>query len=645
MSKGRILAVDDERFFRVLYEDVLGAEGYSVTTAEDGARALALLEQNSFDLAILDVIMPGEDGVRVAERIKGRWPSVETLIITSLRDVKVAANAMQRGVSDFLTKPINPDELVGVVARLFGRCVAAQEHSRLLDENMYFLDSLGVYQRGLPILEELEIDAVGDAILDRLMAETSAQGGALWLPAEPAENDTDSLHLESVRGSVSPDRVGTEISWSGHPQALELVRGEPFIASDPDESAAEAEENQSRNPLYLPVAGEGTLLMLVKLQDKLGGSPFGPEDLRKVRMLAPLAATGLRNARAYSRLARRSLKDPETHAYDVDYFRNYLQAELLKSERFERRFSLVGLRFTNLTELRKSYQSKALRHHSDNLIRGVADAIRDIDLIGRSEKEEEFHVLLPETDYLGSVILQRRIGEAVKESNRRGAATFDVLLASVCYPRDGLSSKTLFNALDISLTRAQANLAMRGDFEDQTHWEMVSSLLASDEPPLAEKEHRGIRPEYASIRKGEFPETYFARLQQTILEEVERDPSVRGVAFLGVGDLDKQQPIFASPALDAKPALRVYALGAKGEAFETGEAPPQPENAWLSPLPVDDDQIRNYRFIVFLSEETAYAFYGQRIEGGLRAFHTADTRLVESFVFKLQQEYGVQFQL
>jgi CheY-like chemotaxis protein len=50
MSEGRILAVDDEHFFRVLYEDLLGGEGYDVTTAEDGAKALDLLERESFDV-------------------------------------------------------------------------------------------------------------------------------------------------------------------------------------------------------------------------------------------------------------------------------------------------------------------------------------------------------------------------------------------------------------------------------------------------------------------------------------------------------------------------------------------------------------------------------------------------------------------
>ncbi|MDP3938578.1 MAG: response regulator, partial [Deltaproteobacteria bacterium] len=237
MSRGRVLAVDDEHFFRVLYEDLLGAEGYTVTTAEDGAKALAELERAPYDVVILDVIMPGENGVRVGERIKEKWPAIEVLFVTSLRDVKVATSAMQRGASDFLTKPINPDELLAVVMRLFERQAVVQEHTRLLDENIFFLDSLGVYQRGLRILEKLDPDDTCEAILERLMAETSAQGGVLWLPAGESE---DRFLLRSVRGLVVTDQEPREISWTRHACAASLKTGKPFHADEREEGPAAA---------------------------------------------------------------------------------------------------------------------------------------------------------------------------------------------------------------------------------------------------------------------------------------------------------------------------------------------------------------------------------------------------------------------
>jgi hypothetical protein len=116
-----------------------------------------------------------------------------------------------------------------VVSRLFERKTAAREHHRLLDENIFYLESLGVVHRGLRILDTLDLDEVGEAILDRVLAETSAQGGILWLPTE---DQPDRLFLHTVRGLVSSEREPREISWSTHPLAPWFERGEP-VAEPP----------------------------------------------------------------------------------------------------------------------------------------------------------------------------------------------------------------------------------------------------------------------------------------------------------------------------------------------------------------------------------------------------------------------------
>jgi diguanylate cyclase (GGDEF)-like protein len=634
MSEGRILAVDDEHFFRVLYEDLLGGEGYDVTTAEDGAKALDLLERESFDVTILDVIMPGEDG----ERIKDRWPSMEILFVTSLRDVKVAATAMQRGASDFLTKPLNPDELLAVVARLFERRAVAEEHSRLLDENIFFLDSLGVYQRGVRILEKLDLDGVGDAILERLMAETSAQGGVLWLSTE---DNADRLRLHSVRGLVVADQEPKEISWSKHPHAASFERGLPFAVVEPEENSGDSDHLKLRNTLFVPF-GEGRApVLLAKLNEKVGGNQFDDVDLRKSRILESLAFTGIRNARAHNRLAQRSLKDAQTQAYEMEFFKSFLLAELQKSDRFHRSLSLLALRIANFRELQKSYQAPALRQHADAVVRSVAGAIRDIDLIGRPQ-EDEFYVLLPETDYLGSLILKRRISEALSESRTNGPAPLSVVVSSATFPRDGRTLKQLFYALKTRLMREQMNLYTRRGLSARSHWEVVSTLLASEKPPFPERERRGIRPEHASIRKGVFEEAFFLRLQEALLEEVERDPAARGLAYLGIGDLHARQPALAARAPEGEPATRIFALGVRDHLIDSIT---QHENTWVTCLPIDDERLSQHRFVLFLTEETAYAFYARRTEKGLQGFHTSDTGLVENLIFKLQREYDLQSQL
>lgn len=632
MSKGRILAVDDEHFFRVLYEDLLGGEGYAVTTAEDGARALELLDTETFDVVIMDVIMPGEDGVRVAERIKDKWPALEILFITSLRDVKVATSAMQRGASDFLTKPINPDELLAVIMRLFERRAVVEEHTRLLDENVYFLDSLGVYQRGLRIMEKLDPDELCEAILERLTAETSAQGGALWLAREEKRNR---LKLQSVRGLVVPDQEPGEISWSDHPSAELLKQGKPFFATDAQEAPDSGEPLRDRNTLFVPVLEEGEPVLLVRLTDKVGGNQFADEDLRKARLLEQLFLPALRNARAYTALARRSPKDDRTRAWDMDFFNGYIEAELQKSHRFKRKFSLLALRITNYADLRKRYDAKALREHADTVVLAVSGAVREIDLIGRLQ-DDEFYVLLPETDYFASLSLKKRISEALAESSRRGPAPLNVALAAVTYPGDGDSAKLLFHALRTGLLREQVGLDARRDGSADSHWDFVATLLASKKPGFPERERRGIRPENSTIRKGRFSMAFFIRLQECLVEEIGRDPHVNGITYVGLGELDREEPMLAARSGEERPATRIYAIGAPLDSSVL------PGDGWAAPVPVSDDHIRNHRFILFLSEDSAYAFYGRLDGEALQGFHTSDKGFVESLIFKLQEEYDLQ---
>jgi len=634
MGKARILAVDDEQFFRVLYEDLLGGEGYTVRTAEYGSAAIEMLERETFDLVVMDVIMPGEDGVRTAERIKDRWPDVEILLVTSLRDVKVAVNAMQRGASDFLTKPIDPDELRAVVARLSERRAVTREHSRLLDENIFFLDSLGVYQRGLKILEKLDLDEVCDALLERLLIETSAQGGVLWLPVE---DEPDRLTLHTARGLVAPEREPRDVSWSRHPLSDMFSRGEPFYETEHEDGLGEP----TFNAFYLPLLDHGLPGLLVKVTDKVEGSQFDVGDLRKARILGPLAVMGVRNARAHRRVARRSLRDPQTRAYDIEFFKSYLEAEIHKSSRFRRSFALLDFRITNLTELSKSMSRVRLKQQVDDLASGIAESIREIDLVGRLQ-EDEFYVLLPETDYLGSLVLKRRIAEFVKYPSGRDPSPLEVVITSVSFPRDGQSMKQLLRTMKTRLLREQGNAAMRRGMETRSHWEMVYTLLMADERETDLEEGAFAHREVPLIRRGQFPEAFFSRLQRAILDEIERDPVTRGIAYLGLGELGGKDPLLAEPYPEGVPATRIFALGAAEEDAGMSLAI---KNRWITPLTLSDEQIRGHRFALFLTEEMAYAFYARHAKGGLCAFHTADSGLVENLIFKLQKEYTLQFQL
>ncbi len=90
MPKGRILAVDDQRYFRELLEGLLSEEGYDVVTASSGEEALRILDQSHFDIVLTDLVMPGMDGNDLVHRVKERDPDQEIVVVTGVVDVKTA---------------------------------------------------------------------------------------------------------------------------------------------------------------------------------------------------------------------------------------------------------------------------------------------------------------------------------------------------------------------------------------------------------------------------------------------------------------------------------------------------------------------------------------------------------------------------
>jgi DNA-binding response OmpR family regulator len=120
MSK-MILVVDDEPNVRLSYRITLETEGYAVTEAHCGAKALDALAAGPFDLAILDLRMPEMDGLELLGEMRNRSYSTPSVIITAHGDVPHAVHAMKLGAIDFLQKPLTPEALRAVVTDILAR--------------------------------------------------------------------------------------------------------------------------------------------------------------------------------------------------------------------------------------------------------------------------------------------------------------------------------------------------------------------------------------------------------------------------------------------------------------------------------------------------------------------------------------------
>jgi DNA-binding NtrC family response regulator len=118
--RGTVLLVDDEAVVRAAVRAIL-EDTCEVLEAGDGAQALALLATHDVDLVMLDQRMPGDAGIDVLSRIKAIDPSVVVVLVTAVREVRTAVEAVKRGAYDYLTKPFDVADIVSVVDRAFDK--------------------------------------------------------------------------------------------------------------------------------------------------------------------------------------------------------------------------------------------------------------------------------------------------------------------------------------------------------------------------------------------------------------------------------------------------------------------------------------------------------------------------------------------
>jgi len=127
----RILVVDDEESIRRLIEKELGSVRRSVRTADSARQAFEIIEQQQFDVIVLDIRLPDGDGIELLEKFKQTLPDVEVILITGYGNVDNAVEAMKLGAYDYITKPFTLDRVELVVEKAYQR-VCLQRENRLL---------------------------------------------------------------------------------------------------------------------------------------------------------------------------------------------------------------------------------------------------------------------------------------------------------------------------------------------------------------------------------------------------------------------------------------------------------------------------------------------------------------------------------
>lgn len=123
MSEMKLLLVDDEERFLSTTKKLLAKKGYDTITAACGIEALEILQKHAIDVVILDVKMPGMNGMDIMKEIKKSHPRVEVILLTGHATVESALEGLKLGAFDYLMKPCDIDELLSKAQEAFEKAV------------------------------------------------------------------------------------------------------------------------------------------------------------------------------------------------------------------------------------------------------------------------------------------------------------------------------------------------------------------------------------------------------------------------------------------------------------------------------------------------------------------------------------------
>lgn len=164
----RILVVDDEGPVRSMISAALGRQGYDIQAASSGREAAELLDHNSFDLILTDIVMQDGNGIALLERVHSQQPHIPVVMVTAIHDIGVAIDLMRRGAYDYLLKPFEREHLMATVARALEHRQALRE-SRTYQQNLeqIVMARTEMLRQAMADLEhsyDITLEALGDAL-------------------------------------------------------------------------------------------------------------------------------------------------------------------------------------------------------------------------------------------------------------------------------------------------------------------------------------------------------------------------------------------------------------------------------------------------------------------------------------------------
>jgi two-component system cell cycle response regulator len=428
-----VLLVDDERFARTVYADYLRAAGYEVEVAADAEAALGLLGQRRFDVLLTDVILPGSSGLDLLAAAKELDPNLEVAVITALDKVDPAVRAMKSGASDYLVKPVTPEQLQLTVQR----CLSTRA---LLAENKSLRAHLTLFEAGQRIASTLDRDKLVPMALAAVASSCGSASAALleraqdgaWVlsGAHGLEYGPASELLALCRPAL--ERLGPEAS-----ARVDLLPGNLTVLAP--------------RAVLLPVTEDGAIVGAAAV---LVAGELDAPGAEAAAYLCRNLGLAIQNLGRLKQVEHLAYLDDLTHLYNT----RYLEVALDREIQGGRPFSVMFMDLDRFKDVNDKHGHLSGSRVLVEVARVLRSCVRDDDILVRYGGDE-YVILLVGIDSGGGLKVAERIRRAIEDHrflSREGARvriTASIGLAS--FPEHAREKAEILDLADRAMYRGK----------------------------------------------------------------------------------------------------------------------------------------------------------------------------------------------
>ena len=430
-----ILLVEDDRFFREMFSNLLQAEGYQVETASCGSDGLEMLAKGQYSLVITDLVMPDISGLEILSRVRESHPTVDVIMVTGNANLESAIFALKHGARDYLIKPVDPDEFKHSVAM----CI---QQRRLLDENVELKNMLSLFRASQAIAGCLDSEHLYSLLVEAIAREAGFSRALGFFMAEGA------LELKVAKGisAILGESLSEDIF-----ELLALSNAAEFSIQHLDLSAPYSSEGFTEAFLIPVYSHAESFGMIVLLNNPFSALPDIAAYRKNILFLIEQSLRAFENAETFSKAKDLLFIDDVSGLYNHRYLDIALEREMKRVERYASHLAVLFIDVDSFKQVNDIHGHLVGSRVLAEFGALVKKSVRDVDIVIRYGGDE-YTAILVETSCVPAGLVAERIRRQVETHDFSGAEGQIIRLTCsigyACCPEDTASKDELLEMAD-----------------------------------------------------------------------------------------------------------------------------------------------------------------------------------------------------